>query len=70
MRLSKRLVLDSCWEGLITAHWWVDLGLVPLVSRAMLGKTLSSLTADGWGYVPALFVVWPEVPSTSLQAVG
>ena len=52
------------------AHWWVELGLLPLVGRAIsrgvfrggygLRKALSSLSADGWGYVPALLVVWPE----------
>ena len=26
----------SWWEGLVPAHWWVELGFVPLVSRAML----------------------------------
>ena len=27
----------------------------------MLGKTLTSLSADEWGCVPTWFVVWPEV---------
>ena len=53
------------------AHWWVELGLVPLVGKAVsrgmfrgvceLGATLSSLSVDGWGCVPTLLVVWPEV---------
>ena len=53
------------------AHWWVELGLVPLVGRAMsrcmsrddfgLRTTLGSLSVDGWGYGPTLLVVWPEV---------
>ena len=62
------------------AHWCVELGLVPLVGRAMsrdvfsggcgLRKTLGSLSADGWGCVPALLVVWPEASQHwSLQAV-
>ena len=64
-----------------TAHWWVELGLVPLVGRAMsrgmfrgsleLRKTLGSLSADGWGCVHLLLVVWPEASQHwSLQAVG
>ena len=35
MRLSKRLVQASWWEGLVPAHWWVELGLAPLVGRAV-----------------------------------
>ena len=52
------------------AHWRLELGLVPLVGRAVSGgvfrgscglrKTLGSLSADGWGCVPALLVGWPE----------
>ena len=30
-------------------HWWAE-----------LIKTLIHLSADGWGWVPSLFVVWPE----------
>ena len=30
--------------------WWAE-----------LSKTLIYLTANGWGWVPSLFVVWPEV---------
>ena len=54
--------------------WWVVLSLVPLVGRAVsrglfrggcgLRKSIGSLSADGWGYVPTLLVVWPEAPST------
>ena len=29
--------------------WWAE-----------LSKTLIHLTADGWGWVPSLLVVWPE----------
>ena len=29
--------------------WWAE-----------LSKTLIRLTADGWGWVPTLLVVWPE----------
>ena len=63
------------------AHWWVELGLVPLVDRAMsrgvfrgscgLRKTLGSLSADGWGCVLTVLVVWSEASRHwSLQAVG
>ena len=65
--LTCRLVQASSWEGLVLAHWWVALGLVPLAGRAVsrgvfrggcgLRKTLSSLCADGRGFVPALLVV-------------
>ena len=59
----------------------MELNLVPVVGRAMsrgvfsrqlvVRKTLSSLSADGWGCVPALLVVWPEVfQHWSQQAVG
>ena len=46
-------------------------GSCPLVGKAMLRKTLNSLSADGWGCVPARLVVWPEASQHwSLQAVG
>ena len=57
-------------EGQVPAHWWVELGLGPLVGRAVsrgvfrggcrLRNTFLSLSDDGWGFVPALLVVWPE----------
>ena len=60
----------SCWKGLVPSQWWVELGLVPLMGRAMsrgvfrvgcgLRGTLGSLSADGWGCVPTLLFVWPE----------
>ena len=37
MRLSKRLLQASWWEGLVPAHWWVELGLISLVGRAVSG---------------------------------
>ena len=63
------------------AHWCVELCVVPLVDRATsrgvfrsgceLSTTLGSLSADGWGCVPPLLVVWPEASQHwSLQAVG
>lgn len=52
------------------AHWWLELGLVPLVDEAMLRGVLmggcelsvawGTLSTDGWGCVPVLLVVWPE----------
>ena len=35
MRLSKQLLQASWYEGLVPAHWWVELLLVPLVGRAI-----------------------------------
>ena len=40
MRLSQKLVQASSWEGLVSAHWGVELGLVPLVGRAVSGGCL------------------------------
>lgn len=68
-------------EGLVPAHWWVELSLVPLVDRAMsrsmsrgscgLRKSLGSLSSDGWGCVPTLLVVLPEASYYwTLQVVG
>ena len=37
--------------------WWVEL---VLLWWAELSKTLICLSADGWGWVPSLLVVWPE----------
>ena len=59
----------------------VELDLDPLVCMAMssgvsrdgcgLTMTLGSLSADGWGCVPTLLVVWAEASQHwSLQTVG
>ena len=64
--------------------WWVGLDLVFLVGRAMcsgvfwgvceLSMILVSLSANGWGHVPVLLVVWHGVSSTgtcwSLSGAG
>ena len=64
--------------------WWMRLDLVFLVSRAVFGgqfwgvcelsMILGSLSANGWGCVPVLLVVWHEVSSTgafwSLSGTG
>ena len=63
------------------AYWWVELSLDPLVGMAIsrgmyrdgyeLKNSLGILSADRWGCVPALLVVWPEASQHwSLQAVG
>ena len=61
MRLSNRLMQASWWEGLVPDHWLVELGLAPRVGRAVLRKTLSSLSSDVWACIPALLVIWPDV---------
>ena len=66
---------------LVPTLWWVELDLVPLVGKALskgefcgiceLSSTLGRLSADGWGCVPVLLVVWPEVfQHWCLQVVG
>ena len=54
--------------------WWIRLDLVFLVGRSMFGGVfwgvfglimiLGSLSANGWGCVPVLLVVWYRVSST------
>ena len=51
--------------------WWMRLDLVFLLGRSMSGGVfwgvcdlimiLSSLSANGWGHVPVLLVVWHRV---------
>ena len=43
MKLSKRLVQASWWEGVVPAHWWLELGLVPLAGRAVSRGLFSRL---------------------------
>ena len=64
--------------------WWMRLDLVFLVGRTTssgvfwgvcdLIMILASLSANGWGSVPVLLVVWPGVSSTgacwSLNGAG
>ena len=64
--------------------WWMRLDLVFLVGRIASGGVfwhvyelnmiLGSLSANGWGCVPALLVVWHGVSSTgtcwSLSGAG
>ena len=64
--------------------WWMRLDLVFLVGRNMSGRVLwgfcqfsmilGSLSANGWGCVPVLLVVWHGVFSTgacwSLSGAG
>ena len=54
--------------------WWMRLDVVFLVGRAASSSVfycvcelimiLGSLSANGWGCVPVLLVVWHEVSST------
>ena len=54
--------------------WWMRLDLVFLVGRSTSGGVfwgvcglimiLGSLSANGWGCVPALLVVWHRLSST------
>ena len=54
--------------------WWMRLDLVFLVGRTTSGRVfwgvcdltmiLGSLSANGWGCVPVLLVVWLRVSST------
>ena len=54
--------------------WWMRLDLVFLVGRTTSGGMFSgvceltvilgSLSANGWGFVPVLLVVWDRVSST------
>ena len=54
--------------------WWMRLELVFLVGRPTFGSVflgvcglimiLGRLSANGWGWVPVLLVVWPRVSST------
>ena len=54
--------------------WWVGLDLVFLLGRAMSGGVfwfvcelsmiLNSVSANGWGCVPVLLVVWHGESST------
>ena len=64
--------------------WWMRLDLVFLVGRSMSGGVFSgvcdliiilgSLSANGWGFVTVLLVVWNRVSSTvacwSLSGAG
>ena len=64
--------------------WWMRLDIVFLVGRTASGGVfwgvcelimiLSSLSANGWGCVSVLLVVWHRVPSTgaywSLSGAG
>ena len=64
--------------------WWVRLDLVFLVGRTVSGGVfwgicelimiLGSFSANGWGCVPVLLVVWHRVSSTvacwSLSGAG
>ena len=51
---SKGLVQTSWWEGLVPAHCWVELGLVPLVGRAFQGVCVQE-DFEVWWWVGLCF---------------
>ena len=67
VKVVLRLLEVSWWEGLVPSCWWVELGLILLVGRAVsrgvfiggceLSMTLGTLSADGWICVSLLLVV-------------
>ena len=60
--------------GLVPVFWWAGLDHILLVGSAVVGGvfwgvcdlsvTLGSLSANEWGCVPVLLVVWPVTSST------
>ena len=66
----------------MAVFWWMRLDLVVLVGRTMLDGvfwgvcelSMGSLSANGWGCVPVLLVVWHGVSSSvacwSLSGAG
>ena len=76
MKLVQWLVSAFLWEGLVPVFWWMSLDLVFLVGRITSGgmilavcelsMILGSLSANGWGCVPVLLVVWHGVSSTGV----
>ena len=68
--VHPRACAGFLWEGQMPVLLWVELGLVPLMGRAVsrsvfqgcceLSMTLGNLSADGWGCVPVLLAVWLE----------
>ena len=74
MKLVQGLAEASWWEGPVSSYWWVELGFVPLVGRAMsrgvfvggycVRRTLDSLSADEWVCVPPCWLFSLRSPST------
>ena len=74
LRLVQWVVQASWWRGLVPVFWWMRLDLVFLVGTSTsvgmfwgvcgLIMILGSLSANGWGCVPVLLVVWHRVSST------
>ena len=69
--MDEACLAQASWrEEIVPVHWLVEVGLNCLVSRVVsrgmsrsgcrLRKSLGSLSAGGWGSVPAQLVVWPE----------
>ena len=73
-------MLSSWWEGLEPAQWWVGLGLVPLLDKAMSRdmfrgsyeprNTFGNISPKEWSSVPSLLFVWPGHLTLELQALG
>ena len=84
LRLVQWVVWASWWRGLVPMFCLIRLDLVFLVGRTTsvgvfwgvchLIMILVSLSANGWGCVPILLVVWHKVSSTvacwSLSVAG
>ena len=74
LRFVQWIVLSSWWRGLVPLFWRMRLDLIFLVGRTTSGGAfwgvcelimiLGSLSANGWGCVPVLLVVWHRVSST------
>lgn len=69
-QLDSGASVGSWWEGLVSTLWWMKLCLVPLMGGAALesvfwgvcefSMTLHRLSADTWGCVSVLLVVWKD----------
>ena len=84
VRLVQWVVWTSWWRRLVPVFWWLRLDLVFLVVRSTsdgvfwgvfdLILILGSLSANGWGRVSVLLVVWHRLSSTvacwSLSGAG
>ena len=74
LSLVQWVVLASWWRVLVPVFWWMRLDLVFLVGMTPtsgvfwgvceLIMILCRLSANGWGCVPVLLVVWHRVSST------
>ena len=73
-RNSRAILYLSVKTIIVPVFWWMRLDLVFLVGRTASGDVfwgicelimiLGSLSANGWGCVPVLVVVWHSVSSS------